>query len=332
MADVAREANVSVTTVSYVLGGRRGAAGSRISDETQQRVHDAVKNTGYRINLPARNLRRRKTDHVLLLIDRLSSPYSQKVATDISGVLDSHGIRLSVMVCPDQVSLSKSLEMASGQVADGAIVINPSRFHAAEVMSEAASHGVPLVAVGGFTPDGFDVIQPQGEDESVRAAADHLVAGGRRRIAFIGHLADQSEPEERLRSLRDQLALHQIDLDPMLIRDGARDRADAYAAALDLFALPDPPDAVFSASDIGGIATLWAALRSGLTIPHDVAVVGCGNIEECLLTVPTLSSAGPAHLDYTSVALQMLDRLAKPDRPPERHVFEPWRFFPRESS
>lgn len=333
MADVARTANVSVTTVSYVLGGQRGrGAASRISDETRQRVLEAVESTGYRINLPARSLRRQRTDHVLLLIDRLSSPYSQKVATDISAVLGEAGIRLSVMVCPDHDQLASALEMASGQIADGAIVVNPSRPYSSEVLAGAATHGVPIVAVGGFEPQGFDVVQPQGEDAAVAAAIDHLVAGGRRRIAFIGHLDDQSTPEARFVAARDRLADHGLEIASSLVRPGARDRTSAHQSALDLLSGDNPPDSIFSASDIGAIATIWAANRKGVRVPDDVAIIGCGNIDECLLTVPSLSSAGPGQVDFTPVARRMIDRLAQPHQPPELHTFEPWSFFARTSS
>ncbi len=333
MADVARAANVSVTTVSYVLGGRRGrGAATRISDETRQRVLAAVDTTGYRVNLPARSLRRQRTDHILVLIDRLSSPYSQKVATDISTVLAEAGIRLSVMVCPDHAQLASALEMASGQVADGAIVINPTRPFSAEVLAEGAAHGVPIVAVGSFEPLGFDVVQPQGDGQAVATAIDHLIATGRRRIAFIGHLDDQSVPESRFVAVRDRLADHGFSIDASLVRTGARDRSLAHLAALDLLSCDDPPDSIISASDIGAIATIWAAHRRQVDVPDDVAVVGCGNIDECLLTVPTLSSAGPSHLDFTPVARRMIDRLAHPNDPPELLTFEPWSFFARESS
>jgi DNA-binding LacI/PurR family transcriptional regulator len=222
--------------------------------------------------------------------------------------------------------------MVPRRIADGAIVVNASRPFAAEILAQAAAQGVPIVAVGSFGAGSYDVMQPRDEALAVAQAIDHLVEGGRRRFAFIGHLSDQSIPETRLASARQQLATHGLSLNDSWIRDGARDRNTAHAAAIDLLSQPGPPDAIVSASDIGGIATIWAAMRRGFGVPDDLAVVGCGNIEECLITVPTLSSAGPPSMDFSRIAFQMIDRLAHPTRPAELHTVERWAFFRRESS
>jgi len=333
MADVAREANVSVTTVSYVIGGRRGSpAGDRISADTRQRVLDAVETIGYRVNLPARNLRRQRTDHVLLLIDRLASPFSQHAAADIESVLIRNGLTMSIVICPTPARLQSALDMIPGRLADGAIVLGSSNPITPDILVRAAAQGVPLVSVSTLVPDGFDVAQTHDEDLAIGQAIDHLVELGHKRIAFIGHLPDQSRPETRFESFRQRLLGHGLPVDHTFVRGGARVRHDAYIGARSLLDLTSSPTAVFSASDIGGIATIWAAQRSGRRIPDDLAVIGCGNIDECRLVFPSLSSAGPAQPDYSMVATLLLQRLRDPARPGERHVFERWMFFPRESS
>jgi DNA-binding LacI/PurR family transcriptional regulator len=334
MADVAREANVSVTTVSYVIGGRRGSnADGRISDDTRQRVLAAVDAIGYRVNLPARNLRRQRTDHVLLLIDRLASPFSQHAAADIESVLQQHGLSMSIVVCPSPDRLKAALEMVPGRLADGAIVlVGASRPDSRDLLERAAGQGVPLVAVSTHPSAMLDVVQPQNEGPAIAQAVDHLVGSGHQRIGFIGHVRDQDPPEPRLAAMRQQLGDHGLELDAGLVLPGARDRAEAYHTATSLLARPDRPTAILSASDIGGIATIWAAHRLGLHVPDDLAVVGCGNIDECLFSVPALSSAGPEKVDYTLVAELMVQRLGDPHRPAQSRTFEEWTFFPRESS
>lgn len=333
MADVARTANVSVTTVSYVIGGRRGSNdGVRISEDTRQRVLDAVEAIGYRVNLPARHLRRQRTDHILLLIDRLTSPFSHHAAADIESVLTRHGFTMSIVVCPNTERLRSALEMIPGRLADGAIVLGSIKSVSREILQPAAAQGVPIVAVGAISPDGYDVLEPQDEELAIGQAVDHLAGLGHKRIAFIGHLPDQSQPELRFEAFRKQLHGHGLSIPTQFIRSGARDRHSAHAEVRHLLTLTDRPTAVFSTSDIGGISSIWAAHRMGMRVPDDLAVIGCGNIDECQLVVPSLSSAGPESPDYTVVADLLIKRIQDPARPGERHTFERWTFFPRESS
>ena len=159
-----------------------------------------------------------------------------------------------------------------------------------EFAERAAKQGVPLVAVGSHAGSSFDIVRPQNEEPAIAQAVDHLVELGHRRVGFIGHVRKQVPPEPRLAALRQRLREHGLDHDDHLVRYGARDRMDAYEAATSLLNLAHPPTAIISGSDIGGIATIWAAHRLGLQVPEDLAVIGCGNIDECLISIPTLSS------------------------------------------
>jgi DNA-binding LacI/PurR family transcriptional regulator len=332
MADVAREANVSVTTVSYVIGGRRGNLdAARISNDTRRRVLDAIQTIGYQVNEPARVLRRRRTDRVLLLIDRLSSPYDQHFATDVEDVLNAHGLSLSIVVCPTLDRLNAALDMVPGGLADGAIILTWSFARHQDVLERYARQQVPMAILGAAQPSGFDVVA-QDEAPALDAAVDHIVARGHRRIGFIGHLPDQSDPEFRLRRVRARLARHGLAIHDAHIRTGARDRNVAYEAALDLMTLPESPTAIFSASDTGAIAAIWAAHATGRRVPDDIAIVGCGNVDEGRITVPRLSSAGPVSPDFAPVAHLLIERLREPDRTEDRHLLIPWEFVPRESS
>jgi DNA-binding LacI/PurR family transcriptional regulator len=237
------------------------------------------------------------------------------------------------VVCPSNDRLRTAVEMVPGRLADGAIVlVGASRPDSHDLLEQAAAQGVPLVAVSTHQSTRIDVVQPQNEGPAVAQAVDHLVGLGHQRIGFIGHVRDQDPPEPRLAALRQRLDDHGLAMDSGLVRPGARDRAEAYHTATSLLTRPDRPSAILSASDIGGFATIWAAHRQGLRVPDDLAVVGCGNIDECRLAVPTLSSAGPERVDYSLVAELMVQRLGDPHRPAQSRAFEEWTFFPRESS
>lgn len=332
MADVARTAGVSVATVSYVIGGRGGdLAASRISEETRQRVMAAVEAIGYRVNEPARNLRRQRTDRILLLIDRLSSPYDQRFASEVEAELNGNGLTLSVVVCPSIDKLVDALDMIPRGLADGAIIQPWGFVQYQHVLQEFARQHVPMVAVGHLEPDGFDVVANE-EVQAINDAVDHLVARGHRRIGFIGHRSQVQNAEHRLDQVRERLAVHGLDIPDEDTRPGARDRNHAYASTLELLEADDRPTAIFSASDTGAIAAIWAAHSLKLRIPEDIAIVGCGNVDEGRITVPNLSSAGPSNPDFAPVARLLIERLAAPSTTPDRRLLIPWQFFPRASS
>ena len=333
MADVARAAGVSVATVSYVLGGRRGdLEASRISDETRARVMQAVAASGYRINEHARTLRRNRTDRVLLLIDRMSSPYDQHLATSLEAILGAHGRSLSIMICPTLERLDNALGMVRRGLADGAIVQPWDITGQQELFETYAREQIPMVVMGqGMTPNGFDLVTND-EAPAIADAVDHLIDRGHRRIGFLAHVVNQDRPEWRMVHVVDRLGFHGLALAPEDIRDGARHRLSAYESVRLLLARDQPPSAIFSVSDTGGIAAIWAALSMDLRVRDDVAIVGCGNIDECRITAPQLSSVGPATPDFFPVAKLLLDRLEQPSTPEYRHLLMPWGFFPRAST
>lgn len=333
IADVARSAGVSPATVSYVLGGRRGdRAASRISEATRDRVLASVDAIGYRVNEPARNLRRNRTDRVLLLIDRLSSPYEQHLASVIEDVLKDSGRTLSIVVCTTTERLDNALGMVRAGLADGAVVQCRAIAGQQRLLEAYAGLGVPMVTISNsIVPNGFDVFVND-EARAIEAATDHLVERGHTSIGFLGHDATPAPPETRLTMVRNRLEHHGLSLDDSLVWPGARERTEAFASARAMLLLPAPPSALFSASDTGAISAIWAALSLGRRVPDDLAVVGCGNIDECLVTVPPLSSAGPVDPDFTPIAGLLIDRLDTPGFADNRRFVLPWAFLPRQSS
>jgi LacI family transcriptional regulator len=333
MVDVAHAAGVSVTTVSYVIGGRRGDhAAARISDETRRRVAHAVEAIGYRVNEPARNLRRNRTDRVVLLMDRLSSPYDQLLASELETSLDATGRSLSIMVCTSLERIEVALGMVRQGHADGAIVQSRIVKGWQSLMERYAADHIPMVALSNvLQPRGFDVVSND-EEPAILAAIDSLVAKGHQRFGFLAHTVDPELPDPRMVIARQRLREHDLHLPEEMIVTGARDRNMAFNAVQHMLLQPGAPTALISASDTGAISALWAAHSLQRTVPGDIAIIGCGNVAECLVTVPQLSSAGPARPDFSPVAGLLLDRLDNPRLTENRHLRMPWEYFPRGSS
>jgi DNA-binding LacI/PurR family transcriptional regulator len=120
-----------------------------------------------------------------------------------------------------------------------------------------------------------------------RLATDHLIALGHRRIGFVGDMSFGQPPAglgftssaNRLRGYKQALAAAGIEVEPGLIRRGAHDTAVAAEHAAQLLKAPDPPSAIFAASDTQAIGVLSAADRLGVAVPGQLSVVGFDDIE-----------------------------------------------------
>ncbi len=332
MADVARTAGVSPATVSYVLNGRGGDSGAaRISEETRDRVHAATRKIGYAVNESARSLRRNRTDRVLLLIDRLASPYEQRLAAELEETLLASGRSLSIMVCTTLDRLETALGLLRRRLADGAIVESRMVPGMQEVLERVAGTS-PIVAIStSLGPNGFDVVASD-EAPALEDAITHLLDRGHRRFGFIAHDLGDAGEEPRLPIVQRRLSVDDLGIPPDLIVAGARDRVSAFAAARELLGRTGRPTALLSASDIGAISAIWAAQSLGLRVPDDIAIVGVGNIAEGTITVPPLSSVGPVDPDFSSIATMLIERLDATTTLEGRRLSVPWQFVARGSS
>ncbi|HXW44564.1 MAG TPA: substrate-binding domain-containing protein [Streptosporangiaceae bacterium] len=163
--------------------------------------------------------------------------------------------------------LAISLPLSGAQVAQFALA------GVALVSVDAAAAGVPQTGIDNVAGG--------------RLAADHLIGLGHRRIGFIGDMAVAKPPAglgftssaNRLRGYADALAAAGIEAEAALVRLGPHDAATAAEHAAQLLKSPDPPSAIFAASDTQAIGVLAAADRLGVPVPDQLSVIGFDDIE-----------------------------------------------------
>ncbi|WP_147918829.1 LacI family DNA-binding transcriptional regulator [Ruania zhangjianzhongii] len=334
--DVAALAGVSVATVSYVMNGRMV---DRIPSATREKVLSAARQLGYTPNRAAQTLRLQKTSQVCLVVDSIGVPVIDQLARDLHSAADEAGYGLITMVVGSDEQSAKTTRLLQQRVADGAVIAPSQTFRfSEESLFELARGGLPLVVMNNTVrPAGFDVVRAP-ERDGCAEAMDHLLATGRRRIAYIGHHGESPAPgernySERQHAYRDALKRYGLPVDESLVVDGANDRVSGYHAATELLQRQDPPDAIFSASGRSAISAIWAARDAGLRVPEDVAVIGCGNLPEAEIMRPQLSTVGPPTTeDFTEVARLLFDRVLSSGDLPAREITEPWVFISREST
>jgi DNA-binding LacI/PurR family transcriptional regulator len=283
MADVATAAGVGTGTVSRVLNG-----GRNVRESTRRHVLEVIERLGYRPSHLAAALSRGTPRTVAILVPHLTRPSTVARLAGALGVLDEQGY--DTIVCnvdtPEQRDHHLSALTARHR-ADGVIIVSIRL--AKERIAAFRRGSIPIVTVDAVAPG-----VPQTIIDDVaggRLATAHLLSLGHRRIGFVGDPVGRGTGPEmgftssrsRLQGYRRELAEAGIGFDPELIRLGPHGAAVAADLAGQLMRLPDPPTAIFAASDTQAMGVLSAAEQWGFPVPGKLSVVGFDDIESTAL-------------------------------------------------
>ncbi|MCU1536287.1 MAG: Transcriptional regulator, LacI family [Humibacillus sp.] len=326
LRDVAERAGVSVKTASNVLNHH-----PHVRASTRERVEAAMADLHYRPNLSARSLKHGRAGFLALAVPAMDSPYFAELAARISEEAAALGFIVLLDVTGGDADAERIvLEGMRSHVIDG-VIFSPLALPAAEIARR--DDDLPMVLLGERpVPSGFDHIAVDSV-VAARAATEHLVAQGRRRIAAVGSEPVRGTASERLRGYRQGLRAAGIAYDPSLVVSVPRfERADGRAAMEQLLARDDPPDAVFCFNDLLAVGALRACVEAGVRVPAEVAIVGFDDIAETRYSNPTITTISPDLTELARAALALLTRRIGGDDGPAEQVRVPWTLEARETT
>ena len=275
IAAVATRAGVGVGTVSRVINGS-----PHVRESTRRRVLEVIDGLNYRPSRLASGLSRGRTGAVGILVPFLTRPSAVERLAGVIAGLDEQGYDTVVFNVETTQQRDHHVEaLLSQHRADGVVVISLrlathqlAAFQRAKVplsMVDVDAPGVPSTVIDDI--------------EGGRLATAHLLELGHERIGFIGDSPDdglgfRSTRRRRTGYLR-ALQAAGIAMDPTLVRAGPHGSAGAAALAETLVLSPDPPTAIFAASDTQAIGVLAAAADLGVEVPDQLSVIGFDDIE-----------------------------------------------------
>ncbi len=282
---VAARAGVGRGTVSRVINGS-----PKVSPEAREAVRQAIDELGYVPNRAARTLVTRRTDTVALFVSEseervFGEPYFAGIIRGISAGLSGTGLQLLLAIARSAEDHERFGHYLTGQHVDGVLLIS---LHGGDPLPRhLEERGVP--AVLGGAPVGVDPVSCVDADNrgGSRAAVEHLIGLGRRRIATITGPQDMRVGVDRLSGYSDALSAAGLG---ELVAIGDFSEESGERGMRELLAREASLDAVFAASDPMAMGAMRVLKEHGRRIPGDVAVVGFDDSPTARHTDPPLTS------------------------------------------
>jgi LacI family transcriptional regulator len=303
--DVAREAGVSVTTVSHVLNEVPHA---RVTPETRQRVQDAARRLEYQPNRIARGLRTHTSAMVGLLTEEIAAtPHAGRIILGAQEAASRHNLTLAIINSPLQADADERrndvLNLLDHQV-DG--IIYATVYH--DVVSPPSElRSVPAVLIGAADRAGSLPAFLPDEQGGARRAVLRLADAGHHRIAFAGSSVDVPATRGRRAGYLEAVGTAGLADDPRLVADAEPEAIGGYEATLRLLDAGGGPTAIFAYNDRMAMGIYRALQERGLSIPGDMSVIGFDNQDPIPGSLfPGLTTIGLPHYEMGAAAVDNL--------------------------
>jgi LacI family transcriptional regulator len=306
-ADVARLANVSTATVSYVVND-----GPRpVAPATRERVLAAIAQLGYRPNAVARSLVRQRTHALGLIVPDNANPFFAEFARCVEDRAFAQGY--TVALCNTNLDLRREaayLDLLLDKRVDGVIVTSSTLTRAQ--LGLFVERRVPLVIVDPQEPDlGFDTVRVD-DTAGSRRATSHLIEHGYSSIACLAGPRGSPGAMRRLAGFEEAMLEAGRTVREDFVLFGPFSAESGYERALELLGRRDRPRSIFAEADLLAIGAMRAAWELGLRVPEDLAIVGFDDIVFANLTTPPLTTvAQPLDVIADHAVALLLERLKR---------------------
>lgn len=317
LSDVAALSGVSKATVSKALNGR-----DDVSAETRERVLAAVADLDYRPTTSPEPAARRALS---VAFDIPASPYILNVLQGVLASSTENRLDLLTRLGPDRTVRTQravARDWIAEQRAAGAIgIVGLTLSRPDALLDAAADASLPFVMVDPVDATHRRLISVASSNwAGARAAADHLISLGHRRIAWIGGPESSAAARDRLYGYRAALDAAGLEIDPAFIVSDQFDIDAGARHARTLLNLPSAPTAIMAADDEIAVGILAAARELGVRVPQDLSVIGFDDTPQAPWTTPPLSTVRQHLEEMGRMAVQTVVAIAAGQRPVSRHV------------
>jgi LacI family transcriptional regulator len=284
--EVARQAKVSVGTVSNVLAG---SASVRL--ELRRRVEEVIRELDYHPNQIARSLKTRQTRTLGMVISDITNPFYPQIVRGAEDAAMLHGYLLFILNTDENAERERrALSLLRAQRVDGLLLTVAPGLKDMTHVTQFRDSGLRIVCIDRSVP-GIDLDLVSADNvHGARMCTQHLLSRGHRRIGFLGGSPGVRTAQQRLEGYEQTLRNAGVPVDPKLVRHGDFRLESGYRLSKQMLLEADPPTALFASNAMMGFGALKAIQELGLRCPEDVALaafdeVPFGDVIQPRLTV-----------------------------------------------
>lgn len=307
IADVARIAGVSISTVSRVVNGS-----APVDEETAERVKAAIATTGYVPHVAARNLARRTTNTLALLLPSIGEDFFSLMMRGIEDAATAAGYDL-LIATQSSMEIHREERMPFGRHNSDGLIVFTGNLQLNAILPLYRSH-FPIVLLYETAPRDLEIpaVTVENKDGSRKLVEHLIVEHGYRRIGFLRGPENNQDSYWRELGYRDALKNHGIPFDPELVADGNFTEDSAQQAVMNWVTNGKKPDAIFGGSDEGAFGALLALKSCGIQVPGEIAVVGFDDLTLARHVDPPLTTVrAPTELVGRTAVQQLLKLIRK---------------------
>lgn len=318
MSDVAREAGVSLMTVSRVLNNK-----GEVAAETRQRVMRVIAQLGYRPSGVARSLVTQRTGTVGLVVPDIANPFFAELArgAEDRAYASGHNVFLCNSYEDAQREL-RALQSLEEKCVDG-LVLCSSRLEDGALRAAIARHPAVVLVNRRLAGTGVDAVLVN-DELGGRLASEHLLRKGRRRVGFLTGPPASRSGQLRVRGYRTAFSGANVPFSSSWLRPCSPTVEGGRQTARELLDAHPGLTALLCYNDLVAVGALQACEELRRAVPDEVAVVGFDDIPLAALVTPALTSCRAPRYELGSVAMRaLLERIAAPAREPSEIVLDP---------
>jgi LacI family transcriptional regulator len=326
--DVAREAGVSIATVSRVLNNI-----DVVNEDTKKKVEDAIKKLSYRPNIVARSLKTQRTKTLGIILPDIASQIYPEVVRGVEDIANIYDY--NIILCNTDLNIEKEkeyLNVLKEKMVDGVVYISSSLEK--EVIDTIHDLQMPTVLVE--TADSENTFASVTIDniEAANKAVSFLIEKGNKKIAFIGTSSEKINASSmRYEGYKKALEKNRIlfDLNIIKFTEGGIRANNGYSAMNDILEKGEKFDALFCSNDELAMGAINALREKGISVPEEIDVMGFDNIYASSVFYPKLTTIAQPLYDMGSVGTRMLIKIINKEELEKQNYVLNYRMIERNS-
>lgn len=325
--DVAREANVSMATVSRVVNGN-----PNVKPATRKKVSEVIERLGYRPNAVARGLASKKTTTVGVIIPDISNIFFAELARGIEDIATMY--KYNIILSNSDQNLDKELHLINtmlGKQVDGIVFMGGNITQ--ELVEEFEKSPVPIVLAGSIEEsEKIPSVNINYEQATYDAIISFIEKGHKEIAIVIGPSHDPINGMKKLEGYKRALADHGIDFKEELVAEGDYTYDSGIEAFEKLLEAETKPTAIFSSSDEMALGIVHGAKDKGFNVPEDFEVISSDNTKLSLMVRPQLTTIVQPLYDIGAVAMRLLTKYMNKEEVTNHIIVLPHRIEERSST